>query len=75
MRILAGVGDDPGDEEAGENEEEIDAGPSPLGDGVESEMMKLEMTVVDEDCGNGESAKTVEFGDVGGKAEGCVVHP
>ena len=59
------VGDDSGDEKAGEDEEEIDADPSPLRDQVESEVMQFGMTVVDEDGGDGEAAESVEFGDVG----------
>jgi len=63
----AGFEKDGGDEESGEDEEEVNAGPSPEGGLVEESVFEARMAMVEDDSDNGDAAESLKFGDVGGE--------
>ena len=67
MGLGAGFKQDGRDEESGENEEEIDAGPSPERGLIEEGVFEAGMAVVEDDGEDGDAAESLEFGDVGGE--------
>jgi hypothetical protein len=65
--LVAGFEEDGGDQESGEDEEEIDAGPSPERGLVEERVFEAGMAMVEDDAEDGDAAEPLEFGDVGGE--------
>ena len=65
VRLVAGFKQDRRDQKSGENEEEIDAGPSPERCVVEPCAGEARMAVVENDAQNCEAAQSLEFRDVG----------
>jgi len=62
-----GVENDSGDEEAGEDEEETDAAPSPGGKSIEPDSLQSRLAMVEDNGEDGDAAKSIECGDEGGQ--------
>ncbi len=61
VRAFARLQQDGGDEKSGENEEEVDAGPSPERDAVQRRADEQRMAVVEDDSEDGDAAQSLQL--------------
>jgi len=67
VRLVPRFKKDRCNQKSGEDEEEIDAGPSPERGLVEEGVFEARMAVIEDDAEDGDAAEPLEFGDVGGE--------